>query len=44
MTFNFLMHTRPRVLSKERIVVWDARLSFLAIFAQIEQPQEITVR
>lgn len=30
--------------SKEKIVVWDACLSFLSIFMQVERHQEITVR
>ena len=30
--------------SKERIVVWDACLSFLSIFMQVERHREITVR
>jgi len=30
--------------SKHRIVVWDACLSFLAIFMQVERHREITVR
>jgi peptide deformylase len=30
--------------SKEKIVVWDACLSFLAIFMQVERHKEITVR
>lgn len=30
--------------SKERVVVWDACLSFLSIFMQIERHREITVR
>ena len=30
--------------SKEKIVVWDACLSFLAIFMQVERHREITVR
>ncbi len=30
--------------SKEKIVVWDACLSFLSIFMQVERHREITVR
>ncbi len=30
--------------SEERIVVWDACLSFLSIFMQVERHREITVR
>src|ERR1700678_70947 len=30
--------------SKEKIVVWDACLSFLSIFMQVERNREITVR
>jgi peptide deformylase len=30
--------------SKEKIVVWDACLSFLSIFMQVERDREITVR
>ncbi len=30
--------------SEEKIVVWDACLSFLSIFMQVERHQEITVR
>src|SRR5579864_8986585 len=30
--------------SKERIIVWDACLSFLSIFMQVERHREITVR
>jgi peptide deformylase len=30
--------------SAEKIVVWDACLSFLSIFMQVERPREITVR
>ena len=30
--------------SKEKIVVWDACLSFLSIFMQVERQREITVR
>jgi peptide deformylase len=32
------------VRSEERIVVWDARLSFLSIFMQVERHREVTVR
>lgn len=32
------------VRSEERIVVWDACLSFLSIFMQVERHREITVR
>jgi len=36
----------PEILerSKEKIVVWDACLSFLSIFMQVERHREITVR
>src|SRR5712692_1867951 len=30
--------------SKEKIVVWDACLSFLSIFMQVERHREVTVR
>ena len=30
--------------SQERIIVWDACLSFLSIFMQVERHREITVR
>ena len=30
--------------SKERIIVWDACLSFLSIFMQVERHREITIR
>jgi peptide deformylase len=36
----------PKIIerSAERIVVWDACLSFLSIFMQVERHREITVR
>src|SRR5215475_11060175 len=36
----------PQIIhrSEEKIVVWDACLSFLAIFMQVERHKEITVR
>jgi peptide deformylase len=36
----------PKILdrSKEKIIVWDACLSFLSIFMQVERSRQITVR